>query len=131
MALALFALRHDVLFVGGSAVLWPFAEKARLGPLRIMNFAALALLFGQKVLWPPGAVWVRSLGYLGRNSLQVFSSNILCVYGLGALFGPWQERSAWLQIVTVLLGLATLPLAAWLHETRKRLTTKHAKEDGP
>jgi len=119
-----FALRHDLLFTGGSAALWPMADKTELGPLRVADFAALAFLVGQRVLWPTGAPWVRGLAYLGRSSLQVFSFNIVCVYALRGLFGTWEGQAEWTRVVAILICMVALYLPAWAHQRWRDMAGK-------
>jgi hypothetical protein len=120
LAVGLFALRQDLVLPTTSALLWPYASKTELGPLRLLNFAALALVVSHKLFWPENAPWVRWLAYLGRHSLQVFSFNIFCVYFLRGVLDPLEERGGWIQAGAALLCVITLPLPAWLHENRRR-----------
>lgn len=121
LALILFALRQDLLWPAASARLWPYAAKTELGPLRLLNFGAVALVISHKLFWPANAAWVRWLAYLGRHSLQVFSFNILSVYLLRGLLDPWEQRAGWIQAGAVLLCVLALPLPAWLHANRRGL----------
>jgi hypothetical protein len=82
LAGGLFAWRHVVgqAPFGGDASLNLLFDKWRLGPLRLLNFAVLALIavHGRDVL----LAWARnsSLAVLGRASLAVFSAHlVLCL----------------------------------------------------
>ena len=115
----LFMFRHD--FVPGSLNLdlREFAVKRTVGPVRIVNFFALALLIGSPRLWPARQSWVKCLAFLGRNSLQVFTFHIAMVYLLGALWPNLVQESAWLQLTATLATVAALFLPAWVNEVRK------------
>ncbi len=122
MATVLFLLRHDLLpqprvFL---EVGW-LLDKQTLGPVRLLNTLVLAHLLSGKVLWPPGALHVRFLAYLGRHSLFVFSYHILLVYTLQFGIYARGELSASNEIVVVLLAVLSLFAAAWLPEKVKTL----------
>ncbi len=118
--LGLFALRHSLGLSNVHSDIWQVAEKIRLGPLRLLNFAAVALVMSQKFMWPIGSLWVRALSYLGRNSLQVFSFSVVCVYLTRGLVGSWEVIGEGVKVFTVVLSLMALYIPAWLHENRAR-----------
>ncbi len=120
VTLIFFALRHEFFFPNSSGFVWKLADKVNLGPFRLLNFAALAFLIGQDVLWPRRRIWVRALAYLGRNSLQVFAFSIFFVYLIRGAFGPWETISEPLKVFTVLISVIALYVPAWVHERRAR-----------
>ena len=128
LALALFALRQDLLFPNSSAFLWPLAEKTPLGPVRVLNFLMLAFLISREAFWPKQAFWVRSLAYLGRHSLQVFSFNILCVHLVLGVFSDWDSRPALTKLIIAILCAASLCVPASMHEFWLRLRRRDCPE---
>ncbi len=92
-------------------------DKWHLAPVRIINFAALAILlvkYGARIaafpLFPP-------LARLGRASIEVFSVHILCCLGADALSHqadpdlPW-----WQQILVLAITISALFVTARAHE---------------
>ncbi len=92
-------------------------DKWHLAPVRIIDFAALAILlvsFGTRIaaipIFPP-------LARLGRASIEVFSVHILCCLGADALSHeadpnlPW-----WQQILVLAITLPALFATARAHE---------------
>jgi len=92
-------------------------DKWHLAPVRILNFAALAIVlvqFGTRIaalpIFPP-------LARLGRASIEVFSVHVLCCLGADALSHqadpsfPW-----WEQILILTVTLTALFLTAKAHE---------------
>jgi hypothetical protein len=92
----LFELRHAIshgLQLGASEFLF---DKWHLGPLRLLDFAAVAtlLIFSQSILKP---LAIRPLVMLGQSSLQVFCVHLLfCFAGL-TLMGNASMLSGWRQ----------------------------------
>lgn len=84
-----FVWRHvsGQLPFGSDAALDALFDKWHLGPLRLLNFAALAILVvaGQRLL----AAWARNsmIATLGRASLTVFSAHLLVCLALLAAVG--------------------------------------------
>jgi hypothetical protein len=91
-----FELRHAIshgLQLGASEFLF---DKWHLGPLRLLNFAAVAtlLIFSQSVL---KHLAIRPLVMMGQSSLQVFCVHLLfCFAGL-TLLGNASMLSGWQQ----------------------------------
>lgn len=110
--IALFLLRHHLLTLGVD----PLAvDRHDLGWLRMANFLTLTLLFGWIVSLLPVDMKLPWFGYIGRQSIQVFSFHILIVYfsavidwRIEALGGPP------LYAVYCLACLASLTLPAFL-----------------
>jgi hypothetical protein len=117
----------------GSEAVWEaLTERRDLGPILVLNFAALAWLVGWLLMAgrearlfgarPASRLLHRLLDWsflrlLGRHSLQVFAYHAVLVYLLIALdwyLGPWSEPT---ETVTAFLAMASLALPALLHES--------------
>jgi hypothetical protein len=97
-------------------------DKWHLGPLRLLNFAAVAalLIVGQSFLKP---LAVRPLVLMGQSSLQVFCVHLLfCFAGL-TLLGNASMLSRWQQI-----GLLTATFTGMLL-TAKLFSKSEAKQE--
>jgi hypothetical protein len=83
-------------------------DKWHLGPLRLLDFAAVAMLLivTQKV-WKPLAVG--PLVLMGQSSLQVFCVHLLCCFAGLTLLGNASRISGWKQIA-LLTGTFTAML---------------------
>jgi hypothetical protein len=105
--------------LGGSEFLF---DKWHLGPLRVLNFAAVGalLIFSQSVLKP---LAIRPLVMLGQSSLQVFCVHLLfCFAGL-TLMGNASMLNGWRQA-----GLLTATFSAMLL-TAKAFSKSEAKHE--
>jgi hypothetical protein len=78
-------------------------DKWHLGPVRILNFSALAILlvkYGTRIasirIFPP-------LALLGRASIEVFSVHVLCCLGADALSHQADPDLPWWQQILVLV----------------------------
>ncbi len=117
-----FELRHALshgLQLGASEFLF---DKWHLGPLRLLDFAAVAtlLVFSQSVLKP---LAIRPLILMGQSSLQVFCVHLLfCFAGL-TLLGNASMLSGWRQ-----LGLLSATFTAML-VTAKLFSKSEAKQE--
>ena len=124
LAVAFFAFRHVAgqvpfgLTAEGAAM--PanlLTDKWDLGPLRLMNVFALAVLiaaFGPRVArrLPLGA-----LARLGKSSLPVFSAHIACCLMALACFGePTPEGTLWLDAGLIAGSLVVMYGVAYLHQ---------------
>ncbi len=118
----LFALRRVLehgFELGASEFLF---DKWHLGPLRVLNFAAVGalLIFSQSVLKP---LAIRPLVMLGQSSLQVFCVHLLfCFAGL-TLMGNASMLNGWRQA-----GLLTATFSAMLL-TAKVFSKSEAKHE--
>jgi len=89
-------------------------EKSTLGPLRLINFAAMAYTLWSLVWWlgpAAEATWAfQKLAFLGRHSLQVFS------WSIGVTFLVYLSGESWLGIPAGLqIGLfGALTAALWI-----------------
>jgi len=134
LAAFFFAWRHVVGQVpfGTDAALNMLFDKWHLGPLRLLNFAVLAVIVvhGRRVL----ATWAErsSIATLGRASLTVFSVHLLLCLALLALVGePIHSQASLLDAVLLagtlltLYGVARLSLGGEhvLRARRKALAT--------
>jgi len=97
-------------------------DKWHLGPLRLLNFAAVGalLIFSQSILKP---LAIRPLVMLGQSSLQVFCVHLLfCFAGL-TLMGNASTLNGWQQA-----GLLTATFSAMLL-TAKVFSKSEAKHE--
>jgi hypothetical protein len=101
-------------------------DKWHLGPTRIINFSALAILvvrFGARLAHLP---FIAPLYLLGQASIEVFSVHVLCCLAGHTLSEdadptqPW-----WQQIILLVVTISALFLTALAHRTwvSKRRTT--------
>ena len=92
-------------------------DKWHLAPVRVLDFAALAIVlvrYGARIatlpIFPP-------LARLGRASIEVFSVHILCCLGSDALSHDADPNLAWwLQIIVLAVTITLLFLTARAHE---------------
>jgi hypothetical protein len=100
----------------------------QLGPLRLINFAAFALVLYsicRHVQWNRvHSNTVRWLAFLGRHSLPVFAWSILVAYASMALFPPHVGLAVGLLTVPVVAASLTIP--AQLHAMFSRRFKKPA-----
>lgn len=115
IALGFFVARHvfgQVPFAHDPSLAALF-DKWHLGPLRLLNFAVLAILLSP--VRPALVAWARrsSIATLGRASLAVFSMHVLVCLGLLTLVGGAARPDLRAGDVALLLGtLALLYLTA-------------------
>jgi len=124
-AVAMFLLRHDLL--PGSALVssLPLIDRAALGPVRLLNFFLLVPLVSQPWLWPEKAWHVKWLAYLGRNSLQVYSFQVLCVFFLPGLFSVQDDSDITLwPLLMVLVACVSLFYPAYISERLKMVIAR-------
>lgn len=102
---------------GASAPANRLADKWDLGPLRLMNVFALAVLvaaFGPRVA---RRIPLGKLAVLGRSSLPVFSAHIACCLLALACFGePTPEGTRWLDVGLIAGSLVVMYAVALLHQ---------------
>jgi hypothetical protein len=122
IACAFFILRRVIVHgLQLGATEWMF-DKWHLGPLRLLDFAAVAALMivGQSILKP---LAIRPLVLMGQSSLQVFCVHLLfCFAGL-TLMGNASMLSGWRQF-----GLIAATLTAML-VTAKIFSKSEAKHE--
>ncbi len=120
----LFELRRAIshgLQLGASEFLF---DKWHLGPLRLLDFAAVAtlLIFSQSVLKP---LAIRPLVMMGQSSLQVFCVHLLfCFAGL-TLMGNAPMLSGWRQFALLSATFTAMLVTARLFSKSE---TKHERQ---
>jgi hypothetical protein len=95
-------------------LVWAWADKTHLAPLRLLNFIVLAYLIAAVAAYRPKLVTFGPLAFLGRHSLAVFSFQVtVCAFLLTqpALFHSFTSRT-----LTAVGMIAVLFPAAWLHQ---------------
>jgi hypothetical protein len=121
VAAAFFALRQDYAFHGPFVnLLYRLREwlgAVELGPLRVLSFAAFAVILYwvcSKVEWKrTHSSTFRWLAFVGRHSLPVFAWSILANYAAVAFF-PYQSDEA-LRLAGVFVAIASLTIPAYVH----------------
>lgn len=127
---ALLELRHAVssgLELGSYAVL---LDKWRLGPLRVLNFAAIAalLIFSQTIM---RRLAFRPLVLLGQSSLQVFCVHVLfCFAGL-TLMGNAAMLDGWRQFMLLTATFSAMFLTAKAFAKSEARQEPQSKLDSP
>ncbi|MGH9505194.1 MAG: OpgC family protein [Terriglobales bacterium] len=93
---------------------WVLFDKWQLGVLRLLDFAALGVLFtalrpylGRKIEWAP-------LVLLGKSSLEVFCTSLLICFAALSLVGDGARASVPYQAAIVMVSLAMLYAVAYL-----------------
>jgi hypothetical protein len=90
-------------------------DKWHLGCLRMVNFAALAVVVSH--LFLPALRWVSvsGLALLGRASLQVFAAHLLlCLVSLGLVVDDETPLGSAEEMAVLLLTFGAMLLVAWL-----------------
>src|SRR5262245_31920211 len=129
-----FFLRQEYAFHGSlNPVVYPFdnlLSAVELGPLRLLNVAAFALVlywlirrFRERVVDTGAFRW---LAFIGRHSLPVFAWSILITYAALAVL-PLHPSIAW-GIAGVVLATASLTIPAQLHSFVLRRRAKDRAE---
>ena len=95
-------------------------DKWHLGPARVINFAALAIVlvrFGSRLAALPA---MTPLASLGRASIEVFSVHVLCCLAGNALSTDADPNlPAWQQLALSFVTLSALFLTAQWHQWRR------------
>lgn len=113
ISLSFFGWRHELGGWHGELVSSGL-DKWHLGALRLINFAALALLAARGLL--PLLRWlgVGALSLLGRASLQVFAAHVLsCLLGLALVADDQTPLSSLEELSVLLVTLSAMLLVAW------------------
>ncbi len=98
-------------------------DKWHLGPVRVMNFTALAIVlvrFGARIAALP---FMTPLAALGRASIEVFCVHVLCCIGGNALSKDADPSLPWPQ-QAILLAITISALFATAHLNRKRIAAR-------
>jgi hypothetical protein len=119
-AVLFFILRYHSGFeldaVGNSSMF----DKWHLGPLRVLNFAALAYLVSQ-VLPTLGGLRLKVLSMLGRASLAVFIAHIpFCVLSRGLLPDEVTPLTVQQEVLVLALTFGVMLFVAWRTGPRGR-----------
>jgi hypothetical protein len=83
-------------------------DKWHLGPARVINFSAIAIVlvrFGAKIA---RLRFMRPLAWLGQASIEVFCVHVLCCIAGDALSGDADPQLPWWQQVILLVGTITV-----------------------
>jgi hypothetical protein len=127
---AAFELRHAIshgLALGNLEFLF---DKWHLGPLRLLNFIAVAalLIFSQTFLKP---LAIRPLVLMGQSSLQVFCVHLLfCFAGL-TLMGNAAMLSGWRQAGLLIVTFTAMLLTAIVFSKSEAKQEKNAPNSRP
>jgi hypothetical protein len=99
----------------------PLVDKWKLGPLRVVNFAALGVVASRALL--PALRWLRIgvLELLGRASLQVFTAHIpVCILADGLIGAGSVALPVTQQALLLVLMLGLMLLVAWRSDAPRR-----------
>ncbi|MBL0919298.1 MAG: OpgC domain-containing protein [Hydrogenophaga sp.] len=124
-ALVCFVWRHAVgqTPLPGAPSLNALFDKWTLAPLRLLDFLALLLLaihFGPRLT--RGMPRPRALELLGRASLPVFCAHlVVSLVALALLGAASDQRSWWIDLGVLVVGLASLWITAWATRRLDRL----------
>jgi hypothetical protein len=103
-------------------------DKWHLGPARVINFSALAILlvrFGTRIAALP---FLAPLALLGQASIEVFSVHVLCCLAGHALnedadpMLPWSQQIILLVVTIALLFATALAHRNWAAKRRLKMT---------
>jgi hypothetical protein len=125
IVVSLCVLRYKQLFGLDLSPFAVFLDKWHLGLVRIIDFAALAMVL---VRFRPvtKAVSIRPLVLMGQSSLQVFCTHfIFCFIGI-AMMGNADRIFGWRQIALVVGTFSALLLVAKYHVARVASGKEHA-----
>jgi hypothetical protein len=120
----LFMLRHLDALSSLKVVFESFAIKKTLGPLRILNALALFSLFAYSFTRWGNFGLQKPLAFLGRHSLQVFTTSTLWIFFWRQLTSSFFEVThGALAVIGVAFGIPVLFAAAWGHELWQNLAS--------
>ncbi len=95
-------------------------DKWHLGPLRVLNFAALAYLVSHVVLPTLGGLRLRVLSMLGRASLAVFTAHIpFVVLSRGLIIDDTTPLTAVQEGLVLAITFGAMLLVAWRAGARR------------
>lgn len=99
---------------------WNLIDKHRLGPLRVLNFAALIVLF-QFLMQSYRSLFAQPwLVILGKHSLQVFSLHIILIFLLLPLVALYSDNNPMAYVAFAGFVLLCLYVVAWSRERIKQ-----------
>jgi hypothetical protein len=96
----------------GDVILSALLNKWRLGGLRILDFASLAILFTISRHSLARYISTTALATLGKSSLQVFCAHLLFCFAALCLFGDGTDLPVWTQAALIAVTLICLYLIA-------------------
>jgi hypothetical protein len=105
-------------------------DKWHLGPIRLLNFAAVAalLIFSQTILKP---LAVRPLILMGQSSLQVFCVHLLCCFGGLTLLGNASMLSGWKQVCLLVGSFAAMLATAVMFSKSEAKNERNPTKEPP
>jgi hypothetical protein len=95
-------------------------DKWQLGVLRLLNFAALAVLFVALRRYIARPLARTPLGLLGKHSLEVFCVHVLFCFVALSLIGSGTEAPALCQATILVIALSGMYAVAYLLSQQKR-----------
>jgi len=117
---ALFLLRWHLFFdAAWAAKAESLARKSTLGPVRVLNFAAVYFLMAALCRDPRPRFILNGLAYLGRHSLQVFTWHVFVINLIHLLYDRGWAPGDFVQTTTLLASIGSSYMPAWLLERRK------------
>lgn len=130
IATCLLIVRHTHWWDVWNAAPWvPLIDKWHLGPLRLLNFTALVVLFAAvqpaTVKWLGRGPAVR----LGQASLEVFCAHLLICFAALALVGDGTNASPLGQTCIIVFALLLLYATAIAFARDRKSTVRTARED--
>jgi hypothetical protein len=125
-------VRHDWLGSHLSTqVLGIYLDKWNIGPLRMVNLVALAVVFYWLRKPVLRLVAVEPFLTLGKASLEVFFAHIIFVFiGLALLYGEVTELQGYAAVLLVTVTLSGMMLVA-VREVRRQKEKLHAQPKAP
>jgi len=134
VAVGLYLLRHQVFLLHHLGInvnvdqTDSLATKNSLGPIRLLNFAVVAVIVGGYLVWPASNPCVKALGYLGRYSIQVFSFHLLTLYFVYGKFLHSSSRAAWACLSVLSLSIPAA-ICHWARSTKTPACLKVPKTE--
>jgi hypothetical protein len=130
IASACFELRHAISHGLKLGVYENLFDKWHLGPIRLLNFAAVAMLliYSQSFM---KRLAVRPLVMLGQSSLQVFCVHLLCCFAGLTLLGNASMLSGWKQGALLATTLGAMLLTAKLFSKSEAKQERQPKPSDP
>jgi hypothetical protein len=131
VAAGLFMSKHGFIRIPVSDGVMSFLiRKITLGPFRIIDFFALSLVVVFALRYVKSGFVIKSIGYLGKHSLQVFSFHVLLVCAVDLLRKQVLVMDKLDELLVVMVCVSGLFLPAWFFEVRKRLKTSNGQGPG-
>lgn len=130
IATCLLIVRHTHWWdIWNAAPLVPLIDKWHLGPLRILNFTAIVILFA--AIQPATVKWLGRgpAVLLGRASLEVFCAHLLICFAALALVGDGTNASPLGQAGIIASALLLLYVVALAFARDRKSTVRTRQED--